>query len=284
MARSIGIVVDSAVDFPNPTTHEQVRIVPHRIKFGAEEYLDGVDMTTKDFFRYISHDVPLPVLEAPSEEDFAAVYAELSAHTDKIISLHTTTALSDSFKNAKRAAEAFMGRCEIAVLDSLTTSVGLGLLTEVAVKTASTTHSLDDALRVLRGTLERIYSIYYVDTLDYIRHRELLGEAQSILGTMLGIKPFLTIENGRLLTMEKVRTRPQAVDKLVEFVTEFEEIEKVVILQNSPFTTEAVRSLVDRLNAEYSKTLNYPTILYGAMLASYLGPDATGVVVLERQY
>ena len=100
---------------------------------------------------------------------------------------------------------------------------------------------------------------------------------------MLGIKPFLTIEDGNLVTMEKVRTRSQAVDKLVEFVTEFEAIEKLIIMQNSPYITESVRLLQDRLATVYGKR-TYPTILYGPLLASYLGPDATGVIVLEKEF
>jgi fatty acid-binding protein DegV len=122
-----------------------------------------------------------------------------------------------------------------------------------------------------------------VDTPDNLHHNGLLGEAQAVQGAMLNIKPFLTIEEGHLTTMEKVRTRSQAVDKLVEFVTEFDEIERLVIVQNSPFMTEAVRLLQDRLAAELSQR-NFPMKLYGPMLASYLGPDATGVIVLEKEY
>lgn len=280
--RTIGIVVDSGVDFPNPTTHKYVKVVPHTITFGSETFVDGIDMDTDAFFRYLSHDVPKPRLQAPSEEAFTEVYTELSRNTDRIISLHTTKTLSQSFENAKRAANGFMGRCEIAVLDSETTSIGLGLLTEVALKTTEVTQSLEDAIRVLRGVISRIYSIFYVDTLDYISANGLLGEAQAILGAMLNIKPFLTIEDGQLVTMEKVRTRSQAVDKLIEFVTEFEYVDRTVIMHNSPFTTEAVRMLQDRLNTEYGKR-NYPSMIYGALLASYLGPDATGIVILESQ-
>jgi DegV family protein with EDD domain len=283
-AKKIRIVVDSAADFPAISTvsRYKISVVPQTIHFGSSEtYTEGSEMDAEAFFRRLSHNAPYPSLQAPSVEQFLQIYAELSQTTDKIISVHTSRHISDAWRNAKQAAETLKGHCEIAVIDSQTTSAGLGLLAEVAARAAETTQGLEDAVRVVRGTVDRLYSVFYVDTLAFIQKKGLIGEAQSILGTMLGIKPFLTIEEGQVAIMEKVRTRSQAVDKLVEFVLEFEEIEKLVILQNSPFTTEAVRMLQDRLASSLGRRA-YPTILYGPTLASYLGPDGTGVVVLER--
>jgi DegV family protein with EDD domain len=283
--KKIRIVVDSAADFPVPSVvaRNHISVVPHTIHFGDEKFIDGVEMDAERFFQHISHDVPYPKMVAPTVEQFAQVYNDLSQTTDQIISLHTTHTLSKSWENAKQAADSMLGRCEIAVLDAQTTAVGLGLLAETTARAANEIDRIEDAVRYVRGAIGRVYSVFYVDTLDYIQHNGLLGEAQAILGAMLNIKPFLTIEEGHLTTMEKVRTRSQAVDKLVEFVTEFDDLEKLVIVQNSPFMTEAVRLLQDRLAAELSQR-NFPMMLYGPMLASYLGPDATGVIVLEKDY
>jgi DegV family protein with EDD domain len=281
----IRIVVDSAVDFPTQATIERhkITLVPQTITFGEERYTEVEEMDAEQFFRRLSHNVPHPTITAPTVERFVETYTKLSQQTDKIISIHSSRHISDAFENAKKAAQYLAGRVEIAVLDSQTTSMGLGLVTELAARTADTTTALDDAVRVIRGALGRVYSIFYVDTMDFIQKKGLIGEGQAILGAMLGIKPFLTIEDGHLQTMEKVRSRSQAIDKLVEFVIEFERLEKMIILQNSPFTTEAVRLLQDRLASEFGRR-NFPTCLYGPTLASYLGTDATGVVVLERDY
>ena len=283
--KKIRIVVDSAADFPvsSVVARSQITVVPHTIHFAGEKFVDGEEMDAERFFQHISHDVPYPKLHAPTVEQFTQVYTDLAQTTDQIVSLHTTHTLSQSWENAKQAADSMLGRCEIAVLDAQTTAVGLGLLAEATAKAVIDIDRIEDAVRFVRGAIGRIYSVFYVDTLDYIQHSGLLGEAQAVLGTMLNIKPFLTIEGGHLTTMEKVRTRSQAVDKLVEFVTEFDDIERLVIVQNSPFMTEAVRLLQDRLAAELSQR-NFPMMLYGPMLASYLGPDATGVIVLEREY
>lgn len=280
----IRIVVDSSADFAAPSVIDRYHMVmvPGRIHFGVESYLDRQEMDAERFFKRISREDIHPTITPPTVEQYMEIFTRLGRETDKIISLHTSRTLNNAWQNAKTASENLLGRCEIIVLDSMTTSAGLGMLAEIAAKAADKTNSLDDVVREVRGAITRVYSIFYVDTLDYIRHQSLLGEAQAILGTMLGIKPFLTIEDGHLVTMEKVRTRSQAVDKLVEFVLEFSSVEQLVILQNSPFTTEAVRMLMDRLSTETGRR-DYPVILYGPTLGCSLGPDATGLVVMERE-
>ncbi|MFP4321034.1 MAG: DegV family protein [Anaerolineales bacterium] len=279
------IVVDSAADFHTPQLVEryQLTVVPQRVTLGSEQFWDYEELSPASLFqKWSALDGVSPSISAPSTERFADIYQRLCAENHKVISLHPSRALSASYDNAKAAADQLLGRYDIAVLDTQTTSAGLSLLAEVAGQIAETITSLEDAVRVLRGAIARTYSVFFVDTLDTIQRHALLGEAQAILGTMLGIKPFITIEEGQLMTMEKVRNRAQAVDKLVEFVSEFGSIDKLVILKNSPFTSDTIRLLQDRLNTEIGQQ-SYPVILYGSMLAHYLGPDATGIVILESE-
>ena len=280
----IRVVVDSSADFPAPSVVDRygITVVPNRIHFGSESYVDGTDMDADAFFKRASREDVYPQISPPTVEQYTEVFTRLARETDKIVSLHTSRTINSSWQNAKAATQTLLGRCQIEVIDSQTTSAGLGLLTEITAKIIEKTPSLDEVVRQIRGTITRIYSIFYVDTLDYIKHGALIGEAQAVLGTMLGIKPFLTIEDGHLITMEKARTRSQAVDKLVEFVLEFGAVDQVIILQNSPFITESVRMLQDRLSAELGKR-DYITILYGPTLGASLGLDATGVVVLESE-
>src|SRR5258708_1096965 len=128
--------------------------------------------------------------------------------------------------------------------------------------------------------ISRIYAIFFVDSLDYLQHGGLVSESQAILGGMLGIKPFLTIEEGELITMEKVRTRPQAIDKLVEFVTEFSSVDYLVILQNTSHLTDQTRMLQERLALEFVDR-PFPVVVYKPSLGTFIGPDAMGIIVFE---
>jgi fatty acid-binding protein DegV len=99
---------------------------------------------------------------------------------------------------------------------------------------------------------------------------------------MLGIKPFLTMEDGDLVPMEKVRSRLQAVEKLLEFVVEFSEASQVAILQSTPHHTEDTSLLLERLGLEFPGK-QWPVLAYSPALGSYLGPNAMGVFIYEGE-
>jgi DegV family protein with EDD domain len=98
------------------------------------------------------------------------------------------------------------------VIDSLTTSIGLGWLIEAAAEAAANGAALDEIVRIVRGMITHMYAVFFVDQLDYLERNGRLSKSQAVLGTMLGIKPFLTIEEGEIIPMEKVRTRDKAID------------------------------------------------------------------------
>jgi fatty acid-binding protein DegV len=99
---------------------------------------------------------------------------------------------------------------------------------------------------------------------------------------MLTIKPLLTIEDGNMIVMEKVRTHSQAIDKMVEFVAEFTHIERLGIVQNTTRTTDYTRMLQDRLALAFSR-LQYPIVLYEPLIANIIGPEGMGMIVLEGE-
>jgi DegV family protein with EDD domain len=282
MPKPIRIVTDSSAHFLDPSfvQRHNITVVPLGIHFPSRRYREGIDIDTEVFFRRAAEAKTVPDLVAPSTEQFADIYDRLSAETDQILSIHISKAMHNTWQNARIASGSLLGRCQIEVLDSQTTSVGLAMIVEAAAKLAQTNDSLPDLVRMVRKLVPRVYSVFYVESLDYMRKWGLLSEGQSILGAMLSIKPFLTIEEGELTTMEKVRTRPQAIDKLVEFVTEFGLVERLVILQNTPYPTEQTKMLQERLISEFAQR-NFPLVMYNPSLACYLGPDAMGIVIYE---
>jgi DegV family protein with EDD domain len=278
----VRIVTDSAARFEDPAivTQYGVEIVPLNIHFGSQTLLDGVDLDSQDMFQRMRHGSVTPTASAPPVARFERLFEALNRTTDQICVLSHSRRLTDTWDNAQAARASLLGRCEIAVIDSQTTSAALGILVEETAKAAEHGVPLEEVVRIAHGIIPRLYCVYYVETLDYLRRAGLVGEAQAILGTMLGVKPFLTIENGELITMEKVRNRSQTIDRLVEFVAEFVSIERLIILQNTPRITEQTRLLQDRLMMQCAD-LNSPVMLYEPLLATMIGPDGMGVVVYE---
>lgn len=278
----VRIVTDSSAQFVHPELVKRynIEVVPQTVRLGAQSFQEGVDLDAEAFFR-LGGQLGTPFeLVAPDVEMFAALYAHLNRQTDQILSLHMSRTLGPTWDNARRAARTLLGRCDITVLDSMTVSAGLGMLVEAAARAAENGLTLDEVVREVRGMIPHIYTVLTVESLDYLRHNGLLSESQSILGTMLSIRPFLTIEEGEIIPIEKVRSDAQTVDKLVEFVTEFADVERLVILQSTPYPTEVTRLLQEQLMTEFPGRA-FPAVMYGPSLAALVGLDATGIVVHE---
>ena len=216
----------------------------------------------------------------PTAEQFQELYSQLTRTTTQIISLHSSASLSLVLREARRAAREFLGRCDIVVMDSETISLGLGILVQAAARLAQDEVPLAEIVRELRGMIRHVYIVMITDTLDYLEHSGLISPAQAILGTMLDIKPFLAIEEGKIIPMEKVRSGDRAIEKIAEFASEFSRIERMAILQSTPYPTEGTKMLRERLEI-VAPGHSAPILLYGPVLASHIGPDGRGLVVYE---
>ncbi len=279
----VRIVTDSSAQFLDSTVVDRygITVVPHTILLGPRAFREGIDIESQAFFQLVRQTEFPARLMAPSADDFTAVFKRLNRETDQILAITMSRHMSQAWENALRASKSLLGRCDIVPLDSTTTSVGLALLVEQAARAAEDGATLDDIVHLIRSLLPHVYSVFYVDSLTYLRHNNLLSEAQVLLGTMLDIKPFLTIENGELIAMEKVRSQAQAIEKLIEFVAEFSELQHLVILTNALLPAERTRLLLEHLSMEFPDR-TFPQALYQPSLAALIGPDGYGVVVQEQ--
>lgn len=282
MSAKLRVVTDSTASFEDPrfTEDYSITVVPLNVHFGTRAYREGIDIRPEEMLNRLRSTHEVPRISAPPVSSFEEAYQELSKSTDQVCVLLSSQHLTRTYEHAQSARLTLLGRCDIAVIDSMTTSLGLGYLVQCIAEAAEDGAELEEAVRIARGVIPRLYSVYYVDTLNTIQRVGLIGETQAILGTMLGIKPLLTIEDGSLITMEKARTHSQAIDKMVEFASEFTRIEKLGILQHTLRITDLTRMLQDRLALEFAR-LQYPIMLYEPLLASLLGPDGMGIVILE---
>ncbi len=281
MAKKVAIVTDSSAYFaPGEAEALGIHVVPLQIQVGNEKFQEGVDIDTDELFRRMSYGAPFPVSRAPQAEVFYNLYSKLYRQTDQILSIHISAQLSDTIQMARRGAEPLLGRCSIEIVDSMTTSVGLGILVKEAAKAASAGMPVDDIIRLIRGIMPHIYLVFYVETMDYLERNGRIGKAQAILGSMLNIKPILFMEDGDIIPLEKVRTADKGIEKLFEFVAEFDSLEQTAIIQRSKQPTKEAKILQERLKLTFPD-IDFPIIQYGPDLATRLGPDALGVAVYE---
>lgn len=278
---TVRIVTDSTVYLePGLVDELGVVVVPHHIQIGERHFLDGVDLTEAEFNEMVYKQGFEAMTAAPQVGEFFKLYEELNKECAEIISIHIAQTLSRTYANALQAADMLLGRCQIAVIDSQTVSVGLGILVEAAARAAARGRSLDEIVRLVRGIVPRIYVVFFSDSLAYLERGGRIGHAQALLGTILGIKPFLTLEEGEIMPIEKVRTREQALEKLIEFVVEFDAIQRVAIVRGATHSEEEIDLLIERLHAVFPD-IDVPVVSYGPVLAAHVGPDTMGVIVYE---
>jgi DegV family protein with EDD domain len=280
----IRIVTDSTVRFTTRGFLERypVTIVPLSIRRGRTTLLDTGKHEPKQIENLFSSRDVLPSADPPSQEAFAKVYAQLREETDQILSIHTSSLITPAVENAYAASQRFLGRCDIQVIDSQSISVGLGFLVQAAAEAATQGQDFDALVRIVRGMIPRLYAIFSVDDLAYLEHNRMVSRSQAILGNMLGIIALLTIEEGKIIPMEKVRTRTRSIEKMVEFASEFASVEQIAILHNSMRSLDECRTLKDRLHALY-RGVPISISEYGPSVATYIGPKSVGVVVLETE-
>lgn len=277
----VHIVTDSEATIePAVAERLNVTIVPLTVRINNKDYQDGTGLEHEDVLLRMARDRVQCQIVGPTAEQFRRVYSRLTRHTNQIISLHSSAGLSLVHREAQKAANGFLGRCDIVVMDSETISLGLSILVQEAAQLARASFPLGEIVRRIRGMIQRVYIVLITDTLDYLERSHLISPAQVILGDMLGIKPFLAIDGGHIIPMEKVRNRDRAIDKLAEFANEFSHVEQMAILQSTPYPTEETKMLQERL-ALILPGKEHPILLYGPLLASHVGPDGMGLVVYE---
>ena len=280
----IRLVTDSTAHFLDPDfpRKHNISVVPLTVHFGSKVFKEGVDISSEEFFKRLDESDVMPTASAPALDSFSAVYGSLAKPGDEIISIHISGKLSYTLQNAKTASEPFAGRSKVHLIDSLSTSVGLGWLVEKAAFAAESGASAEDIVRLVRGLSHQLYVAFFVDTLDYLANANRFSKAQAILGAMLNFKPFLNIEEGDIVPTEKMQSRMQAIERLIEFVAEFSDMEHMAILQSSARTNDETKLLLDQLALSFPER-RFPVLAYRPSLGTFLGPSGMGVIVLDRQ-
>ncbi|MBN1266872.1 MAG: DegV family protein [Anaerolineales bacterium] len=280
----VHIVTDSSICLPtrHPAYRFPVTIAPIRISGDLQTIEDDSDLPPAELAAFFDSCDTFPSANPPSAETFRRIYENLRQETDQILSIHSSGAMCSIVAEAEKASQHYLGRSSIQVIDSKTLSIGLGLIVQAAVEAAERNRNLEDCVRIVRGMIPRVYAVFFLEDLSYLDQNGMITRSQAILGNMLGIIAFLTMEDGQIIPMEKVRSRPRAIEKMVEFVSEFSTVQHIAILKNGAASRDEVTQLSDRLQSLHPTT---PLTLhtYGPSTATCIGPRSLGVIVLEAE-
>ncbi len=282
--RSIRIVTDSAAQISADwAAANDVVVLPHRVVIDGKTYVDGVDLTDNMLAEKLLRGSSPAKIIAPSESDFIAAYQRLADEKSDVISLHVSSALSETVSNATRAQAEFRGRCNINIIDSKCISLGLNSLVYAAKDMTRTHQTTDEVVRRVRGLLAHVYGLFVSADLDHLERSLRLRPAQAELGKMLGVIPCLSLEEGDIVAVEKVRSPDRAIERLTEFAGEFDEFISLGVLQLGAPPHEQTRLLLESLQPNVPKLNTIPVWQCGPILGNIMGPAGFGVMIFEGE-
>jgi DegV family protein with EDD domain len=280
----VAIVTDSASDLdPKLAADLGIAVVPLAVSFGDSQFKAGVDLSTAAFWeRMTAPDAPFPKTAASSPGDFQAVYERVfAAGADAIVSIHVAGTLSGTLKSATIARELLADR-EIQIVDSTSASMGEGLLAELALDLAARGVSAAEIARILTERAADLNFFVALDTLEYLKRGGRISGAQAAIGTLLSVKPIITIKDGTVETADRVRTRSKARERVIELLTA-RPVERLAILSTPPSEPDTFR---DEVIARMPEGIDPATVsiqIVGPSVGPHLGPGCLGGVVLYRR-
>lgn len=280
----VRIVTDSDASIPADIREKySIEVIPHVLRVGRERFEDKDEFSADQLFHLLRENqsggrILLPEVEAPEMNRLMDVYQRLGQEAEEILAIHMSGALSPMWSQSRKAADMMMGRYRIRVMDSQTTAMGLGMLAELAANAAENGANLSEVARIVNGAIPHIYVTFFAETLYYLERSARLGAAQSVLGTMLGIKAMVTMEDGQLIPLEKVQTRDDVAEKLYDYTAEFAQNERIGLVQHRYEQTQKL--LLERLE-EGLPEISARAWRYPPSLAAHLGPNVMGVIVYE---
>lgn len=279
----VHIVTDSTADLPAGLVEAEgldITTVPLNVHFGAESFRDKIDLTNEEFFRRLATSPVLPTTSQPSVGDFEAAYRRLAADGGPICSIHISARLSGTFQAATLAADT-LGRegATVQVMDSLSTSLGLGLLVIAAARLARAGAGLAEIVARIERMIPQIHLVFIVDTLEYLQRGGRIGRAQALLGSLLSIKPILRLDEGQVVPLRRERTRARALDALVAIAGDLGQVTTLGVIHSG--APADAQTLAERLARAVHPPVAPEAILmseFGPVVGTHTGPGAVGFV------
>jgi len=283
-AENTAIVVDSTADFPEaPDRFPNWRVVPLYVRFGEESFRDYVELEPEEFYRRLQDSPQTPRTAAPAPGAWGAVFDELSGYA-RIIVLPVSSRVSASHQSAELAArDADPDGSRILVLDTESVSVGTVVLAEGLQRLLVRGVPDNELVTWFEDARRRLGLVFSVDTLEYLQRGGRIGRAQAMVGGMLGVRPILTLQDGEVAPLKKVRGRARARAEFERFL-----LEQVpdgpahvgIVHARAPEAAAELRAMVERLRP--GAAIDQVCEL-GAVVGTHGGPGTLGMAVLPGE-
>lgn len=273
----VKLIVDSVSDIPKELAYDNnIRVVPLSVNFEDGIYKDGIDLSVEEFFEKLEKSEKLPTTSQVNPGEFISVFEEDLKENDKLIVLTLSSKMSGTYSAAVTAKE-YMENDNIIVIDSLGVSFGYGMIALEVANMIKQNASIEEIRNRIDYMILNTENIFLFDTLEYLQKGGRLSATEAFLGTLLKVKPIVSIQEGALVPLDKVRGRKKIGKWLIAYLKEnnFDLNGKTIGIYDA-LDEEFMNELIEIIKKEYP-TANFILSKVGSVVGTHSGPKAIGI-------
>lgn len=279
---SLKIVLDSTSDLV-PELLGKFEIVPLTVNFGEEEFIDGVTITREEFYAKLIESDVIPTTSQASPEAFERVFKKLVENGDEVLCITVASKLSGTYQSACIAAEEFPGK--VRVIDSKSVAIGSAILAEFALSLLEKGLSAEEIEKELIKKREDIIIVALIDTLEYLKKGGRLSKTAAFAGSLLNIKPVVSVEDGEINVLGKARGSKQGSNFLIKEIEKAGGVDFSMPLLlgytgHDPYMLEKYKE--DSRFIWEGKVENLRETCIGSVIGTHVGPGAIAVAFFRK--
>jgi len=276
----VAILTDSTANLPAEWVKQYaIRVIPLKIHWGSETYLDGIDLTHDEFYKRLAYNKSLPTTSQPASQDFLKAFESIADEgAAGIVVPLISSGISGTVDSARFAARMFT-RVLVEIIDTHITSMGQVLIILAAARAAEQGASLQEVRQAADEVVKRLHVFFAVDTLEYLHRGGRINGASRYFGTALDIKPILFFNSeGKIDALERVRTKKKALQRLIAHAEQQANGRPVhvgIVHANVPQAAQGFRDEIEKR----LKCKEILTVEFSPVISVHVGPGTIGIAL-----
>ena len=280
---SVKVIVDSTVNVAERYS-DRLRIVPLTVRFGNEEYKDGIELDAVKFYEKLVECDVMPSTSQANISDFEKVFEEETKNGDELIVITISSKLSGTYNSAIIVAEEYIGK--VFVVDSLSVSIGAGILAQLALELVDVGLDARDIYERLCFERDNVKVVAMFDTLEYLKRGGRISSTAAFAGTLLALKPVITMKDGEIAILGKARGSKHANNYLIN------EIEMAgginfnmpLLLGYTGFDDTVLQKYIEDSRRIWEGNVDsLDTAIVGSVVGTHAGPGAIAIAFFIKK-